>query len=101
MLVSKAGPGTIAEAAAVGLPVMVTSHLPGQEAGNVDIVLNGGFGDFCEDPERIGLEVACWLQDSELLEVMSRNAMKVGHPHAAEEIALDIGETTHQWMDKT
>lgn len=50
VLVSKAGPGTIAEAAAVGLPVMVTSHLPGQEAGNVDIVLNGGFGDFCEDP---------------------------------------------------
>jgi len=52
ILVSKAGPGTIAEAAAVGLPVMVTSHLPGQEAGNVDIVLNGGFGDFCEDPGR-------------------------------------------------
>lgn len=50
VLVSKAGPGTIAEAASVGLPVMVTSHLPGQEAGNVDIVLNGGFGDFCEDP---------------------------------------------------
>lgn len=50
VLVSKAGPGTIAEAAAMGLPVMVTSHLPGQEAGNVDIVLNGGFGDFCEDP---------------------------------------------------
>ena len=48
VLVSKAGPGTIAEAAAVGLPIMVTSHLPGQEAGNVDIVLEGGFGDFCE-----------------------------------------------------
>lgn len=37
ILVTKAGPGTIAEAAAVGLPIMVTSHLPGQEAGNVDI----------------------------------------------------------------
>lgn len=53
VLVSKAGPGTIAEAASVGLPVMVTSHLPGQEAGNVDIVLNGGFGDFCEDPGKL------------------------------------------------
>jgi 1,2-diacylglycerol 3-beta-galactosyltransferase len=31
VLVTKAGPGTIAEAAAVGLPIMVTSHLPGQE----------------------------------------------------------------------
>eukprot|EP00578_Thalassiosira_sp_NH16_P016896 CAMPEP_0181120700 /NCGR_PEP_ID=MMETSP1071-20121207/24307_1 /TAXON_ID=35127 /ORGANISM="Thalassiosira sp., Strain NH16" /LENGTH=644 /DNA_ID=CAMNT_0023205395 /DNA_START=213 /DNA_END=2147 /DNA_ORIENTATION=+ len=100
VLVSKAGPGTIAEAAAVGLPVMVTSHLPGQEAGNVDIVLNGGFGDFCEDPETIGLEVACWLRDPQLLDVMSRKAMKVGHPHAAEEIAMDIGETTHRWMER-
>jgi 1,2-diacylglycerol 3-beta-galactosyltransferase len=31
VLVTKAGPGTIAAAAAVGLPIMVTSHLPGQE----------------------------------------------------------------------
>jgi len=100
ILVSKAGPGTIAEAAAVGLPIMVTSYLPGQEAGNVDIVLNGGFGDFCVDPETIGLEVACWLQDSHLLEDMSQKARKVGHPHAAEEIALDIGKTTHQWMEQ-
>ena len=100
VLVTKAGPGTIAEAAAVGLPIMVTSHLPGQQAGNVDIVLNGGFGDFCEDPETIGLEVACWLQDSQLLDVMSKKAMKVGHPHAAEEIAQDIGQTTLQWMKR-
>jgi len=99
VLVSKAGPGTIAEAAAVGLPVMVTSHLPGQEAGNVDIVLNGGFGDFCEDPETIALEIACWLQESHLLDVMSRKAMRVGHPHAAEQIALDIGDTTHTRLE--
>jgi len=100
VLVSKAGPGTIAEAAAVGLPIMVTSHLPGQEAGNVDIVLNGGFGDFCEDPETIGLEIACWLQDSQLLDDMSHKAMEVGSPHAAEEIAMDIGRTTHKWMER-
>ena len=85
VLVSKAGPGTLAEAAAVGLPVMVTSYLPGQEAGNVDIVLNGGFGDFCEDPESIASELACWLQDSQLLNVMSQKALEVGHPHAAED----------------
>jgi predicted XRE-type DNA-binding protein len=26
--------------------------------------------------------------------------MKVGHPHAAEEIALDIGETAHTWLER-
>lgn len=100
VLVSKAGPGTIAEAAAVGLPIMVTSHLPGQEAGNVDIVLEGGFGDFCEDPETIGLEIAVWLKDPQLLDVMSQKAMEVGHPHAAEEIAMDIGSTAHSWKKR-
>lgn len=100
VLVTKAGPGTIAEAAAVGLPVMVTSFLPGQEAGNVDIVLKAGFGDFCEEPETIALEIACWLQESLLLDEMSRKAQGVGTPHAAEEIALDIGKTTQQWMKR-
>ena len=50
--------------------------------------------------ETIALEIACWLQEPHLLDVMSRKAMNVGHPHAAEEIALDIGETTHMWLDR-
>ena len=44
VLVTKAGPGTISEAAAVSLPVMLTSFLPGQEEGNIDFVIDGGFG---------------------------------------------------------
>ena len=50
--------------------------------------------------ETIALEIACWLQESHLLDVMSRKAMKVGHPHAAEEIALDIGERTHTCLER-
>lgn len=100
VLISKAGPGTIAEAAAIGLPIMVTSYLPGQEAGNVNIVLNGGFGDYCEDPETIALEIACWLQEPNLLEKMSQKAMRAGYPNAAEEIAVNIGEMTMQWMER-
>ena len=40
-LVTKAGPGTIAEATIRGLPVMLSGHLPGQEEGNVPYVVNG------------------------------------------------------------
>ena len=97
VLVSKAGPGTIAEAAAVGLPIMLTSFLPGQEAGNVDYVLEYGFGDYCEDPASIAEEVASWLQDESLLQVMSHRAQAAGRPHAAEDIVLDIGSETHVW----
>lgn len=74
------------------------SFLPGQEAGNVEVVLEGGFGDYCKEPEGVAEEIACWLQDENLMQTMSSAALKVGHAHAAEEIVKDIGEITHSWM---
>jgi 1,2-diacylglycerol 3-beta-galactosyltransferase len=97
LLVSKAGPGTIAESASLGLPIMLTSFLPGQEAGNVDFVLEKGFGDYCDDPVSIGQEVAIWLQNPDLLVSMSKKAQEAGHPTAAADIVLDIGSVTHTW----
>ena len=38
VVVTKAGPGTIAEAACCGAPLLLTSHLPGQEKGNTEFV---------------------------------------------------------------
>ena len=81
----------------MGLPVMLTSFLPGQEAGNVDVVLESGFGDYCEDPVEIGQEVASWMADSALLDDMSRKAKTTGRPHAAADIVLDIGQETNTW----
>ena len=90
ILVSKAGPGTIAEAAAVGLPVMITSFLPGQEAGNVDIVLDGKFGAFSKKPKKIANIISSWLQDERQLDEMSRGSRAAGNPSAASEIIQDI-----------
>jgi len=100
ILVTKAGPGTIAEATALSLPVMVTSFLPGQEAGNVDIVLDNGFGDFCQDPRQIASELASWLQDPSLMQEMSKSSGDAGHPHAAASIVQDIGKITQDWMER-
>jgi hypothetical protein len=80
------------------LCVTIDSFLPGQEAGNVDVVLESGFGDYCEDPVEIAYEVGYWLQDQELLETMSHAAFAAGHPHAADEIVRDIGSETCKWM---
>ncbi|MBV8333795.1 MAG: glycosyltransferase [Candidatus Eremiobacteraeota bacterium] len=44
LLVTKAGPGTLAEANAAQLPVVVYDYVPGQERGNVDFVRNNGLG---------------------------------------------------------
>lgn len=99
VLVSKAGPGTIAEAASVGLPVMMTSFLPGQEAGNVDVVLESGFGAYKHRPAEIANVVTSWLQDSEIMSSMSKAAMVAGNPYAADEIVRDIGKQTVAWMN--
>jgi len=98
-LVTKAGPGTISEAAAVGLPVLLTSFLPGQEAGNVDFVIKKGFGVFCDNPVKVGSTVSEWLRDSAQLRKMSSRAMETGHPNAAGEIIADIGATTNAWLE--
>jgi 1,2-diacylglycerol 3-beta-galactosyltransferase len=44
LLVTKAGPGTLAEANAAQLPVIVYDYVPGQERGNVDFVRHNGLG---------------------------------------------------------
>ena len=46
LLVSKAGPGAIAEALCARAPLLLTSHLPGQERGNVDFVVDTGAGRY-------------------------------------------------------
>jgi len=101
ILVSKAGPGTISEAAALALPVMLTSYLPGQEEGNVDYVVDGGFGAYCQDsdPQAVGEEVAQWLNDEEKLKSMSQAAQAKGAPHAARDIVQMIGDSTLKWRE--
>lgn len=101
VLVSKAGPGTISEAAALSLPVMLTSFLPGQEEGNVDYVVDGGFGAYCNDSDPMGVaeEVCMWLTDSVKLEELSRAARAKGLPYAARDIAKAIGESSLHWKE--
>ena len=101
VLVTKAGPGTISEAAALSLPVMLTSFLPGQEEGNVDFVVDGGFGAFSHhsDPIAMAEEVCMWLTNDEKRSELSRAAGKMGAPNAARDIAKAIGESTWKWIE--
>mmetsp|Transcript_50360 Transcript_50360/g.56188 ORF Transcript_50360/g.56188 Transcript_50360/m.56188 type:complete len:675 (+) Transcript_50360:112-2136(+) len=99
VLISKAGPGTISEAAALSLPVLLTSFLPGQEEGNVDYVVEGGFGSYCQDtdPKAVAETIALWLNDEIKLTEMSDAAKKAGHPYAARDIVRQIGDSTLKW----
>ena len=60
-VVTKAGPGTIAEALICGLPILLTGFIPGQEEGNVPFVLENGVGAYSEEPAEIAAIVSRWF----------------------------------------
>ena len=90
-IVTKAGPGTVAEAMACGLPLILSGYIPGQEAGNVAYVLARGMGRYITDPAAIGEQVAAWFgpHSSELSE-MASCARAHAQPHATEQIVADL-----------
>lgn len=91
-IVTKAGPGTIAEASICGLPCLLSSYLPGQEEGNVPFVEESGFGKYCSDPKDIADTVTTWLASPDMLNQMKQNALKAARPSATVDIARDLAE---------
>ena len=87
LVVTKAGPGTLAEAFAMGLPVIVSSYIPGQESENPQYVVEGGAGIYLEDPVEIAGTIREWIADSGQLRRMAANAGKLARPQASLRIA--------------
>jgi len=91
-LVTKAGPGTIAEASICGLPCMLFNFLPGQEEGNVPYVENAGFGKYSGNPTVIAETVSSWLASPEKMQDMRDAALMAARPAATLDIARDLAE---------
>lgn len=88
LMVTKAGPGSICEAIACRLPLLLTSSVPGQEEGNVGYVCEHGIGRMVETPEQLVATLrACLQPDSPLLEEMRQNMARLANPLAALRIA--------------
>jgi 1,2-diacylglycerol 3-beta-galactosyltransferase len=102
ILVTKAGPGTIAEASICGLPCILSSFLPGQEEGNVPYVEENGFGCYRGTPEGIAETVEEWLAASSVttegtvLETMRECALSAARPDATLDIARDLAEMVYK-----
>ncbi len=87
ILITKAGPGTIAEALICGLPMILYGYIPGQEEGNVDFVVQRGIGAYEERPERIAALVREWLAaPQQTLVPMRQRALALARPRATEAI---------------
>ncbi|GMH58044.1 hypothetical protein TrST_g7739 [Triparma strigata] len=87
LMVTKAGPGSIAEASVCGLPIIMYSFLPGQEEGNISLVEEEGWGKYVKDPAEIGRLAKVWLEDGEGIEKRKERARKGGRQEAARDIA--------------
>ena len=86
-VVTKAGPGTIAEALISGLPIVLSGFIPGQEEGNVPYVVENGVGEYSTTPREIAAIVARWFgPERDDLPIMAARARELGHPQATFDI---------------
>ena len=91
ILITKAGPGTIAEASIRALPMAIYGFIPGQEAANVDHVVKAGAGLFEPDPARLAARVATLLGPGRLeLAAMAGAAKALGREQATHAIVASI-----------
>ena len=93
VIVTKAGPGTISEALACGLPILLSGFLPGQEEGNVTFVQESGVGVLRDKPEEIARTLGEWLTPgNDTLARFGARARQLARPRAALEIADILNE---------
>jgi 1,2-diacylglycerol 3-beta-galactosyltransferase len=93
VVVSKAGPGTIAEATCCGAPLLITSHVPGQEKGNTEFVVGAGAGRHVPGVDELLVEVGRLRGDPAAVDAMRAGAARLGRPRAAADIAALIAAT--------
>jgi 1,2-diacylglycerol 3-beta-galactosyltransferase len=91
-LVTKAGPGTIAEALNAQLPIILYSKLPGQEDGNVTFVEEEGAGVWAPRPIDVVRALTRWISRPEERNKVIVNCKRAGRPEAARNIAHMIGD---------
>lgn len=93
VVVTKAGPGTIAEAVCCGTPLLLSWYLPGQERGNVEWVIDVGAGRYVP---RVGQLVDTVRElsrpGSPALAGMREAVGRVARPEATGEIVNLIAE---------
>ncbi len=93
VLVTKAGPGTITEALNAGLPMILYSHLPGQESGNIPYVVSEGAGVWAPRPNQIVAMLRNWLDNPDQYDQAVQACKRAARPDAARQIAHILVET--------
>ena len=97
IIVTKAGPSTISEAAIAGLPMIISDRIPGQETGNVRLVLENDAGVYLPKPDHVVNKILDWLEEGpERLQRRAANARRIARPDAV----WDIADAVWEWANK-
>ncbi|MBA4388949.1 MAG: hypothetical protein C0404_13285 [Verrucomicrobia bacterium] len=90
VIISKPGGLTTSEAMAKGKPMIVVDPIPGQEQRNCEYLLEAGAALRLYEADDAPFKIKALLGNPERLAAMTRNALKLGHPHAAKDIAKAV-----------
>eukprot|EP00210_Caulerpa_lentillifera_P009370 g8933.t1 len=97
VIITKAGPGTIAEALICGTPILLNGFIPGQEAGNIPYVTENRVGAYENNPDKIAAILKEWfISKKDELKEMSIKAKTLGRPEALERIVQDLAALCDQ-----
>ena len=86
-IITKPGGITTAEALAKGLPMLIVSPLPGQEAMNTRFLLHEGVAVKAENPQDVVVLLEELLYNKNKLRLMSNMALSLSKPDSAVNIA--------------
>lgn len=102
IIVTKAGPATITEAAIAGLPMILMDAIPGQEEGNVTYVVENDAGEYKTEPQDVADTIQAWLYGGDArLKQLAENARSIANPNAVWEIADIVMEWANHGTIKT
>jgi 1,2-diacylglycerol 3-beta-galactosyltransferase len=87
VVVTKAGPGIIAEAACARVPLVLTSHVPGQERGNAALVVQAGAGCAVRGTRGAQRALASLTDSPVALASMREAGARLARPDAAAVVA--------------
>lgn len=97
LLVTKAGPGTLAEANAAQLPVVVYDYVPGQERGNVDFVRRNDLGAIAiRGAAEVVRAVRALVRSPERLAQIRANQAAVASQRSSRRIAALIAKLANE-----
>jgi 1,2-diacylglycerol 3-beta-galactosyltransferase len=90
VLISKAGPATITEAAALGTPMILNGAIKYQESPNAEYVVQQGAGLYAEGASKVATALADVLSTPGKLEALETAVKKLADPLAVYRIADEI-----------